>query len=116
VNVVLWVVQAVLAAMFVASGLSKLVQSKEQLAGRYAWVDDFSAPTVRFIGVPEVAGGIGLVVPVLAPLAATGLAVLMVLAAAVHVRRREPAGVGVTAVLIALTVFVAWARFGPYSQ
>jgi len=114
VNVVLWVVQAVLAAMFVLSGLSKLVQQKETLADKYEWMRDFSAPTVRVIGALEVLGGIGLVVPVLAPLAATGLAVLMALAAALHVRRREARGVAVTAVLLVLTALVAWGRFGPF--
>jgi uncharacterized membrane protein YphA (DoxX/SURF4 family) len=114
VSVVLWVVQAILAALFALSGLSKLAQQKDKLAEKYTWMSDFSAPMVRVIGALEVAGGIGLVVPVLAPLAATGLAVMMLLAAALHVRRREARGVVVAGVLLALTAFVAWGRFGPY--
>ena len=47
--------------------------------------------------------------------AATGLAIVMVLAAATHIRRREPSGVAVNAVLFALAAFVAWGRFGPYA-
>ena len=39
----------------------------------------------------------------------------MVLAAATHIRRKEPSGVVVNAVLFALAVFVAWGRFGPYA-
>jgi hypothetical protein len=54
-------------------------------------------------------------VPVLTPLAATGLAVVMVLAALTHVRRKEPGAVVFNAVLFLLAAFVAWGRFGPYS-
>ena len=113
-NVVLWVVQALLALLFAMSGVVKLVEPMEKLAGRYPWVHDFSARTVRLIGVLEVLGAVGVLVPVLAPLAATGLAVLMALAAGVHVRRRERSAVPITAALLALSAFVAWGRFGPY--
>jgi hypothetical protein len=85
-------------------------------------VEDFSATTVRVIGVVELLGAIGLILPaatgiapVLTPIAATGLALTMVLAAATHIRRKEPSGVAFNAVLFALAVFVAWGRFGPYS-
>jgi hypothetical protein len=85
-------------------------------------VEDFSPATVRFIGIVELAAALGLILPavtgiapILTPLAATGLAVVMVLAAITHVRRKEPSGIAVNAVLFALAVFVAWGRFGPYS-
>ncbi|GAA3643134.1 DoxX family protein [Nonomuraea antimicrobica] len=120
-NVLLWIVQAALAGLFGMSGQVKLLQPKERLAGRYPWVDDFSQGAVRFIGVMEVLGAIGVVVPavtgivpVLTPIAATGLAVIAVLGAGTHVRRKEPQGVAITAVLLVLTAFVAWGRFGPY--
>ena len=51
----------------------------------------------------------------LTPLAATGLAIVMILAAITHVRRREPSGIAVNAVLLVLAAFVAWGRFGPYA-
>ena len=51
----------------------------------------------------------------LTPLAATGLVVQMVLAAATHLRRKELSNIAVNAVLLALAAFVAWGRFGPYS-
>lgn len=119
-NVFLWIVQAILAAAFAMSGLVKAAQPMTKLADTYPWVRDFSAATVRFIGVVEVLGAIGLIVPaatgiapVLTPIAAAGLAVLMVLAATVHIRRKE-AEVSITAVLFVIAAFVAWARFGPY--
>jgi uncharacterized membrane protein len=121
-NVFLWIVQAILAAMFAMSGLVKAIQPKEKLAGKYPWMQDVSPATVRFIGVVELLGAIGLIVPaaagiapVLTPIAGTGLAVMTVLAAAMHIRRKEPSGVAVTAILFVLAALVAWGRFGPYS-
>ncbi|MFI6541381.1 DoxX family protein [Nonomuraea sp. NPDC050547] len=120
-NVFLWIVQAVLAAMFAMSGLEKLLRLKDELAGRYPWTAMFSQTAVRAIGVTELLGTIGLIVPaaagiapVLTPIAATGLAIMMALAGAMHIRRKEPAGLKVTAVLLMLCVLVAWGRFGPY--
>jgi uncharacterized membrane protein YphA (DoxX/SURF4 family) len=121
-NVFLWIVQIGLAAAFVLAGVMKATQPKEKLASNLPWVEDFSAGTVRLIGVAELLGGIGLILPaatgiapILTPIAATCLAVVMVLAAITHIRRKEPSGVAVNAVLLLLCAFVAWGRFGPWS-
>ena len=121
-NVFLWVLQIVLAGMFAMAGIMKSAQPKDKLRGRLPWVEDFSAGTVRFIGIVELLGAIGLVVPaatgilpVLTPLAATGLAIVMVLAMNTHRRRREPGAIGFDAVLFGVAVVIAWGRFGPYS-
>jgi uncharacterized membrane protein len=120
-NVVLWIVQGLLAAAFAMAGVTKSTQPKDKLAERLPWVEDFSPATVRFIGIVELAAALGLILPaatgiapILTPLAATGLAVVMVLAAITHARRKEPSGIAVNAVLFALAAFVAWGRFGPY--
>ncbi|MEU5567635.1 DoxX family protein [Micromonospora musae] len=120
-NVFLWIVQAVLAAVFVLSGVMKSTQPKEKLSPNLPWVEDFSLGTVRRIGIAELLGGLGLILPaatgiapILTPIAATCLAVVMVLAAATHLRRKEPSGVAANAVLLVLAVLVAWGRFGPY--
>lgn len=55
------------------------------------------------------------IAPVLTPLAATGLAVMMVLAAITHARRKEPRSIAINAVILVVAVVVAWGRFGPYS-
>ncbi len=120
-TVVLWVLQVVLAGAFLMAGAMKLTQPRERLAPRMQWVDDVSAPAIKAIGALEVAGAIGLVLPgalgvavVLTPLAAVGLALLMLGAAGLHVRRSEPNFVGINAVLLVLAVVIAWGRFGPY--
>jgi uncharacterized membrane protein len=121
VNVVLWIVQIVLAVAFLAAGGTKVLTPKEKLRERMAWVDDFSQNTVRFIGTMEILGALGLVIPaatgiapILTPVSAVGLIVVMVGAAITHVRRKEPAVVPVNAILLVLAAVVAWGRFGPY--
>jgi hypothetical protein len=121
-NIALWTVQIILAATYAMAGAMKSTRPKEQLSERLPWVEDFGPATVRIIGIAELLGAAGLILPaatgiatILTPLAATGLAVMMALAIAIHVRRREPGGVAFAAVLLALVVFVAWCRFGPYA-
>jgi uncharacterized membrane protein YphA (DoxX/SURF4 family) len=123
VNVVLWIVAGLLAAAFLAAGVMKLTRSKEQLAASgLAWTEDYSATQVKAIGALELAAAVGLVlpaaidvVPVLVPLAALGLVVLMVGAAVVHVRRNEAPMVAFNALFLVLAAVVVWGRFGPYS-
>ena len=120
-NVIIWVLQVVLALAFLAAGLTKLTQPRQKLATTMGWVEDFSDPGVRTIGALELLGALGLLLPaltgvatVLVPVAAVGLALLMVGAAATHRRRGELPMIGINAVLLVLAVVVAWARFGPY--
>jgi uncharacterized membrane protein len=120
-NIVLWLAQVLLAAVYTMAGVMKVSQPKEKLASRLPWVEDFAPGTVHFIGVVELLGATGLIVPaatgiapVLTPVAASALGLVMLLAALTHVRRKEPGGVVLTLTLLALNVFVAWGRFGPY--
>lgn len=120
-NTVLWIVQIILAVAFGVAGVLKSTRGRA-LEGQMPWVEDFSDRTVRFIGVMELLGAIGLVLPAatgiatwLTPLAATGLFVVQVLAVVTHLRRKEPQVVPVNVVLGLLAVFVAWQRFGPHS-
>ena len=117
-NIVLWVVQGLLAAAFLMAGSNKLMRSKEQLKPMMAWVEDFSPQTLRIIGAVEVLGAIGLllpaatgILPVLTPLAAVGWGLTMLGAAATHLRRTEYPLIGVNAVLLLLALFVAYGRF-----
>jgi uncharacterized membrane protein YphA (DoxX/SURF4 family) len=121
-NAFLWVLQIVLALMFAMAGVMKATQPKEKLAEKLPWVEDFSPSTVRFIGIVELLGAIGLglpaaldIAPVLTPVAATGLAVVMALAMLTHRRRREPRAIAFNAVLLVAAVVIASGRFGPFS-
>ena len=120
-SLVLWILQVVLAAMFAMAGFSKLTQPRQKLAWRLPWVEGFSPATAALIGTLELAAALALIlpastgiIPALTPLAATGLVVLMVLAATTHGRRREPAAIAVDAVLLTPASMAARGRFGPY--
>ena len=120
-NAAVWVLQVLLALAFLLAGVMKSTRPRQQLATSMGWVEDFSDNTVRTIGVLEVLAGIGLLLPavtgvatVLVPLAAVGLALLMLLAALTHRRRGESQMIGINAVLLLIALVVAWARFGPY--
>jgi uncharacterized membrane protein YphA (DoxX/SURF4 family) len=121
-NLALWIVQAVLALVFLGAGTVKLVQSRDQLITRLGgWVEDYPAGAIKAIGALEVLAAIGLIVPptlhilpVLAPLAGAGLVVVMIGAIIIHARRGEYSKVVVNVALAAMAIFVAWGRFGPY--
>jgi uncharacterized membrane protein YphA (DoxX/SURF4 family) len=122
VNLVVWIVTALLAAMFLMAGAMKLVKSKAQLleSPSMVWAEDFSPGVLKLIGAAEVAGAAGLILPGafdvatwLVPTAAIGLAALMLGAVATHTRRREYPNIGINLVLLALAVFVAIERIGP---
>jgi len=120
-NIVLWIVAGLLAAAFLGAGVLKLVRPREQLqASGMGWVEGFSATAIKGIGLAEVLGAVGLILPavtgiapILVPLAATGLLVTMIGAVVVHVRRHEsfvpPLVLGVLALVVAV------GRFGPWS-
>ncbi|MCG2803343.1 MAG: DoxX family protein [Cellulomonas sp.] len=121
-NVLLWILAGVLAALFLTAGATKLSRPKDKLASSMGWVESFSAGTVKLIGALEVLAALGLVLPavtgiapVLVPLAATGLALVMVGAIVVHVRRGETPMIAFNVVLLVLAVVVAWGRFGTYA-
>jgi hypothetical protein len=110
----LWIAQALLAAIFAATGTIKLTQPREQLAaGPMSWAADVTDAQFRTIGALEVLAAAGLVLaaaldaPVLTALAATGLALTMVGAIVTHARLHETDRLAAPAVLLAVSIFVA---------
>jgi uncharacterized membrane protein YphA (DoxX/SURF4 family) len=121
-NVVLWIIAGLLAAAFLAAGLMKVTGKREQLLEKMPWVEDFSQGQVKAIGALEALGAIGLILPaatgiapILTPLAAVGLALTMIGAVVVHLRRGDGVGTAVPSMVLGLlALLVAWGRFGPY--
>jgi hypothetical protein len=107
-DVVMWVVSGLLAATFLVAGGSKLIRSRQQLldTGQMGWVDDFADGPVKLIGALPWALDVA---PVLTPLAATGLVLLMAGAVVTHVRRKEQFIPPL--VLLVVALFVAVVRF-----
>jgi hypothetical protein len=122
-NVTLWILQGVLGVAFAGDGLMKLALDKKVLAEKgMGFVDEVSAGFVKAVGAAELLGAIGVVLPaivniapILVPVAATCLAIVMVGAIVVHIRRAERAAILAPAVLFVMAAVVAWGRFGPYA-
>jgi len=122
-NIALWVVQGLLAIIFLMAGFMKASKSKEEIketgGERMAWVDSISAGRLRLIGIVEVLIGLGLllpqltgILPWLTPLAAIGFVCIMIGAILLHVQRKDGAQSIVTnLVLLLLAAFVAYGRF-----
>lgn len=118
-NISLWIVQSLLAAMFLMVGVMKSTQPVEQLGTMLPWVKDVPLALVRFIGIMEILAGAGLLLPsilkikpVLTPIAASGIILIQVFAICFHISRGEAAtALPMNVFLIALALFVAWGRF-----
>ncbi|MEO2255445.1 DoxX family protein [Paenibacillus amylolyticus] len=116
-NIVLWVVQIILGLAFLMFGSMKAFQYEKAKAS-LPWVKDSSKGLVTFIGIAEILGGLGLILPyatgiapMLTPIAALGLGIVMILAGGLHVKRKENQAIGMNVILLALAVFVAIGRF-----
>ena len=118
-NITLWIGQGLLAAIFTLSGVLKSTQSRGRMieTGQTA-AKIVPLPFMRVAGVSELAGVLGVLLPwatgvakVLTPVAAAGFAVIMVLAASVHSRLREPKAVATNLGIFVVAVLVSWGRF-----
>jgi len=119
-SIALWVVQVLLAIAFGMAGFMKLSLPMDALAANgMTFVAHTPEWLVRFIGIAEVAGALGMILPAatrilpfLTPLAALGFAIIQVLAIGVHASLGETAAtLPINLILLALSVFVAWGRW-----
>ncbi len=115
-NIFLWILQIALAAFFMMAGATKVAQPKEKLLPKMGWMEDYSGTNVKLIALSEILGALGLVLPwalniakVLTPIAAVGLAVVMIGAVVTHAKRKEP--IYMQAVIAILAIVVAVGRF-----
>ncbi|MGO4537729.1 DoxX family protein [Paenibacillus sp. 2TAB19] len=116
-NIALWIVSGLAALGFIYSGSLKAFQYEKAKAS-WGWVKDVSKGFVVFIGLAELLGAVGIilpqalnVVPVWTPIAATALAAVVLFGALLHVNRKEYREIGVNIVFFALAVIVAIGRF-----
>jgi uncharacterized membrane protein YphA (DoxX/SURF4 family) len=117
-NLLLWILQGLLALAFLAAGTVKLTQPKEKLEPRMSWTRSVSPGPVKAIGAVELLGALGVILPwatgiakILTPLAALGLAITMVAALITHIRLKEYGKELVApAILLVLAVLVAIGR------
>lgn len=117
-NIALWIVQGLLALAFLLAGSMKAFAPLNTVRKNMSWANDVGVPFVRFIGVAELLGGIGLILPAITGIqswltiaAALGLVVVMVSASIFHASRREYQNIGMNVVLLLLAAFIVLGRW-----
>lgn len=117
-HLALWAVQVLLGLFFLTVGYAHGLAPWEEVAAQAVWMDQVPHALARGIGYAELAGGLGLILPAatrilpwLTPLAALGVATIMILAALFHVVRGEVSVIGIHATVTALALLVAWGRW-----
>jgi len=101
------------------SGINKSIYSEKQLITKgQTGVVNLPLPFIRFIGIAEVLGAIGIILPqllnmlsILTIVSAAGFAIIMVPAAIIHYRLHEPKNIATNTLLFALSIFVVWGRW-----
>ena len=118
-NSALWIASGLLALAVVAAGGTKLAVPREKLLDKMKWAATWRDDRFKLLGLAEVLGGVGLIVPwatgivpVLTPIAALCLVVLMVGAVKTHIDLKEGPMAAGPAFFAALGVFIALGRFG----
>ncbi len=118
-NTILWVLQAVAAATFIYSGINKSIFSIRKLVYEkgQTGVENLSISMVRFIGISEILGAIGLILPCwlnvlpgLTSVSALLLSIIMIPAAVIHYKRKEPKNVMTNVILFGICFFIAYGR------
>jgi hypothetical protein len=122
-NFLLWAAQILLFAMFGLAGIMKSTRPIAKLGEMMGWVKDYKPTTVRFVGIVEALGALGMILPMatgilpwLTPLAAIGFVIIQLLAIPVHAKRNETGKtLPINLLLLALSIFVVWGRFGLFT-
>lgn len=116
-GILIWALQAITALVFLSGGLYTLALPIGTLAAQMSYANHFPEWMVRFISISEILGALGLLLPsilrirpVLTPLAAVGLTLVMVFATIYHITHNEANQAPMTIILGTLTGIIAWAR------
>lgn len=117
-NTALWVMQALLAALFLMAGRGKLTDTvEEHVANGHLRAGQSVAP-LRVLGALELLGVVGIVVPwltgiaaILTPMTAVCFGIIMMAALVVHGRRKEYKFLPLPLIVLGLCTTVAWFRF-----
>ena len=117
-NIAIWVVQVLLAVFFILFGFMKAFLPIDSIADQMSFVLDVPEALVRFIGVAEIAGALGLILPAITRIlpwltiaAAGGLGTIMILAFIFGVSRGEIPNAVINIVVLALLAFIAYGRW-----
>ncbi|MGF9976960.1 DoxX family protein [Viridibacillus arvi] len=116
-NIILWIIQILLALLFITVGSKKAFQT-DKAKESMDWAKNVPNSRIIAIGIVEILGAIGLVLPwaldiapILTPIAAVGLALTMIVAAILHAKLKENKAVVVNIIILVLISLVAIGRF-----
>ncbi len=117
-NIALWVVQGLLAAIYFMAGSLKAF-SYEKVSAQLSYVKDIPKNLTLFNGIMELLGAVGMILPMLTgilpwltPIAAIGLSIIQVLAIiTIHIPRKEFKNLPMNLILLALSIFVVIGRW-----
>lgn len=117
-NIILWILQIALAGLFAFGGYVKLAKTPEDLGKMWPWANDVPPPLTKFIGVAEIAGAVGIILPMLVgmlpwltPLAAVGFLTIQIIAIGFHLQRGEREILWLNLIILAVSAFVIWGRW-----
>ena len=117
-NIVLWVLQVLVGLAFLASGIMKVTQPVEKLKTNMRFVEHTTPNIVKLIGILEILGGLGLllpglthILPWLTGIAAIGLVLTMIVAVIVPIRTNDTAHMAGPVILLLLALFIVIGRF-----
>jgi uncharacterized membrane protein YphA (DoxX/SURF4 family) len=117
-NTILWILQSLAAFAFLYSGINKSIYSAQKLVAiGQTGVEGLSLPLIRFIGIAEILGAVGVILPwwlqilpVLTPITALCFVIIMILAARIHYRRKEYKNVMTNIFLLLVSLMIAYGR------
>jgi uncharacterized membrane protein YphA (DoxX/SURF4 family) len=118
-NTALWIGQCFLALVFLYSGFCKATLPEQKLVAMgQTGVEGLAAPFIKFIGISEIIGVAGLlvpwafeIVPALTPVAAFCLGLIMLPASVIHYRRGEKASTAFNIFVLLLCVWLGYERW-----
>ncbi|HEY5826452.1 MAG TPA: DoxX family protein [Cyclobacteriaceae bacterium] len=117
-HIILWIVQLLLASSMIWASSVKLFQPVSQVAVMWPWAGEVSEAFLKFTGVVDLIGALGLILPSLlriqpklTPIAALAIILLMICASIFHISRGEGANIAPNILFAIMAAFIAWGRF-----
>jgi len=120
-NITLWIIQGLLSALFIMPGIGKISSSKQKHIDDGHLKEDDSITPIRVLGILELLGCVGIVIPlltgiapILTPITAVCFCIIMVAAIYTHTKKKEYKMLPMLVVVLSLSAIVAYFRFATY--
>ncbi len=115
-NVILWIAQSILSILLLSGAVMKFMPV-EKISGMMPWTGEVPIVLLRLLGVIDLLGGVGLILPGLLRLkpvmviwASVGTSILMLSAIIFHISRVETHVIGFNIICVLIAIFITWGR------